>query len=74
MNIFRPAVFWRPAQAPSTGGFLRPNSITDLALQNPAHPTLRFPPTGLLPLKSPPPQNLWFFRPKNSRLYFFTKP
>jgi hypothetical protein len=74
MNIFQPAVFGRPAQAPGRGGFLRPNSITDLAPQNPVHPTLKFPPTSLLPLKSPPPQDLWFLRPKNSRLFFFSKP
>ena len=70
----RPAVFGQPAQAPGTGGFLRPYSITDPVRQNPAHPTLKFPPTGLLPLESPPPQDLWFLRPKNSRLFFFSKP
>jgi hypothetical protein len=60
MNIFRPAVFGQPAKAPSTGGFLRP--------------TLKFPPTGLLPLESPPPQDLRPLRPRNSRLFFFSKP
>ena len=81
-NIGRPAVFGRPldrkniarpAQAPGTGGFLWPYSFTDPVSQNPAHPTLKFPPTGLLPLESPP-QNLWFLRPKNPRLFFFSKP
>ena len=73
-NIVRPAVFGRPAQAPGTGGFLWPYSFTAPVSQNPAHPTLKFPPTGLLPLESPPPQDLWFLRPKNSKLFFFSKP
>jgi len=73
-SIVRPAVFGRPAQAPDTGGFLRSYSITDLVFQNRVHPTLKTPPTGLLPLESPPPQNLWFLRHKNSRLFFFSKP
>jgi hypothetical protein len=72
--VGRPAVFRRPAQAPDTGGFFRSYSITDPVPQNPAHPTLKFPPTGLLPVESPPPQDLWFLRPKNSRLFFFSKP
>ena len=73
-NIVRPAVFGRPVQATGTGGFLWPHSFTDPVSQNLAHPTLKFPATGLLPLASPPPQNLWFLRPKNSRLFFFSKP
>jgi hypothetical protein len=73
-NIFRPAVFGRPAQASGTGGFLWPYSFTAPVYQNPANPTLKFPPTGLLPLESPPPQDLWFLRPKNSQLFFFSKP
>ena len=73
-NIVRPAVFGRRAQAPGTGGFLWPYSFTSPVPQNPAHPTLKFPPTGLLPLESPPPQDLWFLRPKNSKLFFFSKP
>jgi len=71
--VGRSAVFGQPAQAPDMGGFFRPYSITDPILQNPAHPTLKFPPTGLLPVESPPPQDLWFLRPKNSRLFFFSK-
>ena len=54
-SILRPSVFGRPAQAPDTGGF-RSYSITNLVFQNPVHPTLRIPPTGLLPLQSPQPQ------------------
>ena len=73
-NTFRPAVFGLPAQAPGTGGFLRPYSITNLAPRNPADPTLKFSPTGLLPLESPPPQDLRLLRPKNPRLFFFSKP
>ena len=82
-NIGRPAVFGRPsdrknivrpAQAPVTSGFFWPYSFTDAISQNPTHPTLKIPPTGLLPLESPPPQNLWFLRHKNSRLFFFSKP
>src|SRR5215831_14372987 len=73
-NIVRPAVFGRPVQATGTGGFLWPHSFTDPVSQNLAHPTLKFPPTGLLPLESPPPQDLWFLRPKNSRPFFFSKP
>ena len=82
-NIVRPAVFGRPSdrksivrptQAPGTSGFLWPYSFTDAISQNPTHPTLKIPPTGLLPLESPPPQNLWFLRHKNSRLFFFSKP
>ena len=75
MNVGRPAVFGRPAQALGTGGFPRSYSIINSVPRNPAHPTLRFSPTGLLPLESQPPQNLWrFLRPKNSRLFFFSKP
>ena len=73
-NIGRPAVFGRPAQAPGTGGLLWPYSFTAPVSQNPAHPTLKFPTTGLLPQESPPPQDLWFLRPKNPRLFFFSKP
>ena len=75
-NIVRPATFGRPAQVPSTGGFLWPYSFTFTApvFPNPAHPTLKFPSTGLLQLESPPPQDLWFLRPKNSRLFYFNKP
>ena len=64
----------RPAQTPSTGGFLWPYSFTAPGFQNPAHPTLKFPSTGLLPLESPAHQDLWFLMPKNSRLFFFSKP
>ena len=71
-NIVRPAVFGRPAQTPGTGGFLWPYSFTAPVSQNSALPRLKFPPTGLL--ESPPPQNLWFLRPKNSKLFFFSKP
>jgi hypothetical protein len=74
MNIGRPAVFGQPAKAPGTGGFLRPYSITALAPRNPAHPTLKFRSMGLLPLESPRPQDLRLLRPKNSRLFFFSKP
>ena len=75
-NVVRPALFGRPAQAPSTGGFLWPYSFTFTApvFPNPAHPTLKFPSTGLLQLESPPPQDLWFLRPKNAKLFFFSKP
>jgi hypothetical protein len=82
-NIVRPAVFGRPSdgksivrppQAPGTSGFLWPYSFTDAISQNPTRPTLKTPPTGLLPLESPPPQNLWFLSHKNSRLFFFSKP
>jgi hypothetical protein len=73
-NIVRPAVFGRPAQAPSTGGFLWPYSFTAPVFQNSAHPTLKSPPTGLLQLESPSSRDLWFLRPKNSRLGFFSKP
>lgn len=72
-NIVRPAVLKRPARAPGTGGILWPYSFTAPVSQNPALPTLKFPPTGLLPLESPP-QHLWFLRPKNSKLFFFSKP
>ena len=68
------AVFGRPAQAPGTGGFLWPYSFTDPVSQNPALPTLKFPPTGLLPLESSPRKDLWFLRPKNAKLFFFSKP
>ena len=74
-NIGRPVVFGRPAQASGMGGFLRPYFITDPVLLNPANPTLKVPPTGLPPLDSLPQQDLWrFLRPKNSRLFFFSKP
>ena len=74
-NIGRSAVFGRPAQSPDTGGFLRPYSIPETFSPISVHPTLIFPPTGLLPLESLPPQDLWrFFRPKNSRLFYFPKP
>jgi hypothetical protein len=73
-NTFRPAVFGRPAQTPGTGSFLWPYSFTDPVSQNPAFPTLKFPPTGLLPLESSPRKDLWFLRPKNPRLFFFSKP
>ena len=73
-NTFRPAVFRRPAQALRTGGFLWPYSFVDPLYQNPVHPTLKFPPTGLLPMESPPPRDFWFLRPKNPRLFFFSKP
>ena len=73
-NIVRPAVFVKPVQATGTGGFLWPHSFTDPVSQNLAHPILKFPPTGLLPLESPPPQDFRFLRPKNSRLFFFSKP
>jgi hypothetical protein len=69
-KIVRPAVFVRPVQATGTGGFLWPHSFTDPVSQNLAHPNLKFPPTGLLPLESPPPQDLRLLRPKNSRLFF----
>ena len=73
-NIVRPAPLKRPAQAPATRGILWPYSFTAPVSQNPALPTLKFPTTGLLPLQSPPPQHLWFLRPKNSKLFFFSKP
>src|SRR5262245_55397318 len=73
-NFGRPAAFGRPAQATGTGGFLWPHSFTDPFSQSLAQPTLKFPEAGLLPLKSPPPQNFRFLRPKNSRLFFFSKP
>jgi hypothetical protein len=72
-NIFRPAAFGPRPQAPGREGLLQPYSITGLVLQNPAHPTLKIPPTGLLPLESSPPQNRWFLKHKNSRLFFFSK-
>jgi hypothetical protein len=65
----------RPRQAPGTRGFIGSFSITDPALQHPAGATLNFPPTGLLPLESlSPPDFRRFLRPKNSRLFFFSKP
>jgi hypothetical protein len=64
----------RPAQTPSTGGFLWPYSFTAPAFSNPTHPTLKIPSMGLLPLESPPPQYLWFRRHKNARSFFFSKP
>jgi hypothetical protein len=74
-SMGRPALVVRPAQAPVSGGFLRPYSIADPVPQNPSQPTLKFPPTGLIPLKSQSPQDVWrFLRPKNSRLFFFSKP
>ena len=74
-NIGQPPVFGRPAHAPGTGGFFRPFSITGPIPQNPPIPTLKFPSTGLRPLESLPPQDFRrFLRPKNSRLFFFSKP
>jgi len=73
-DMGRPVVFGQPAQVPRTGGFLRPKSIANPGPQDPAHPTLKFPPTGLIPVETRPPQDFWRFRPKNSRLFFFTKP
>jgi len=74
-NIGRPPVFVQPAHAPGMGRFFRPFSITGLIPQNPPHPTLKFPSTGLRPLESLPPQDFRrFLRPKNSRLFFFSKP
>jgi hypothetical protein len=74
-NIGRPAVFGQPAHAPDTGGFFRPFSFTGPIPQNPPDPTLKFPLTGLRPLESLPPQDFRrFLRPKNSRLFFFSKP
>jgi hypothetical protein len=73
-NIGQP-VFGRPAHAPATGSFFRPFSITSPIPQNSQHPTLKFPSTGLRPLESLPPQDFRrFLRPKNSRLFFFSKP
>jgi hypothetical protein len=68
-----PALFGQPAQARGTTGFLWPYSFTAPVSRNPAHPTLKLTPAGLLPLESPPPR-LWLLRSKNSRLFFFSKP
>ena len=73
-NIVRPAVFGRSAQAAGKGGFLWPYSFTAPVSQNPAHPNLKFPQTSLQPLQSLPRHDLWFPKPKNSRLFFFSKP
>jgi hypothetical protein len=74
-SVGRPEVFARPAQAPGTDGFRRSVFATNPVLQNPVDPALKFPPTGLRPLESVPSRNLWrFVRPKNSKLFFFTKP
>jgi hypothetical protein len=73
-NMERPAA--RPAvQTPGPGGFLRPDYIAPQSPQPSSYPTLKFAATGLLPLESSPPQDLWrFLRPKNTRLFFFSKP
>jgi hypothetical protein len=73
-NVVRSSVFGRPVPAPGPGGFHWPYSFTDPLSQNLAYPTLKFPPTGLIPLESPPQGDLWFLRPKNPRLFFFSKP
>lgn len=81
-NIGRP-VFGRPSEpwnivrpaTPLTGRFLPRYSIAVPVYQQPTHPTLKFPPTGLLPLESLPPRDVWkFLKPKNTRLFFFSKP
>ena len=74
-TIGRPVVFGQPSQAPGARAFPRSYSIINPVHQNFAHPTPRFSPTGLVPLESTPPQDFWrFLRPKNSRLFFFSKP
>jgi hypothetical protein len=58
-----------------SSGALRPDAPADQAPQSRVYPTLRFPLTGLLPLASQPSQDFRrFLKPKNTRLFFFTKP
>jgi hypothetical protein len=74
-NIGQPPVFGRPGNTPGTGGFFRPFSITGPIPQNPPHPTLKLPSTGLRPLESLAPQDFRrFLRPKSSQMFFFSKP
>ena len=74
-NIALPVVFRPAARGRLTEGFLGPYSIAIPVYQQPTQPTLRFPPTGLLPLESLPPQDVRkFLRPNNTRLFFFSKP
>ena len=64
-TVGQPAVFARPTQTLRTSGFRRPY----------VQPIVRFRPTSLLPPASPPSQDFWrFLKPKNTRLFYFTKP
>jgi hypothetical protein len=65
-------VFGGPSQAPTLS---RPFSLVNRAPRQPIQPTLRFTPTSLRLPESQPRQDLWrFLKPKNTRLFFFTKP
>src|SRR4051812_16788927 len=53
----------------------RSNPITRPVPPASGYSALRFPPTGLIPVESAPPRDLWrFLKPENSRLFFFSKP
>ncbi len=70
MGIKRPARA-HAAQPSSARGFVRPNDITRTS----GFSTLRFPATGLRPLPNQPSQDPWrLLKPKNTRLFFFSKP
>jgi hypothetical protein len=72
-TIGRPAQRGPAAQAPGIGG-VRPVYNPRPISAPSGYSNLEFHPAGLLPLESVPPQDLRrFLRPKNSRLFFFTR-
>ena len=74
-GVARPAMFARPAQAPASVGLFRPFSFTGTPARNFSHQGLRSPFTGLRPLPTPSLRIRWdFVRPKNSKLFYFSKP
>ena len=74
-SVGRPAAFQRTAPTPRTSRFFRPFSFATLVFPNPAPSTLRSPSTQLRPLGIASPANRWFFvKPKNTRLFYFSKP
>jgi hypothetical protein len=69
-NIGQPPVLVRPAHPPASRGFIQPFSFTAPIPRSLSHPTLKSP-----SLESMPPQDFRkFLRPKNSRLFYFSKP
>jgi hypothetical protein len=74
-DTWRPVTFVRPMQPLRTGGLVRPSATTTHVFRTYAIPPLTFPPIGLLPAERTQHQNfVKLLRPKNTKLFFFTKP
>ena len=71
-NMGRSVARVTPAQKP--GHEFQPNYHVRPVAQSAGFPNLKFYPTGMRPVESQPPQDFRkLLRPRNSRLFFFTK-